>query len=158
MAKVGGNHSQWLKRSSEILADENRKNFLGKGKIKKNFMESENISEIGGNLKQGGNASLPLGGWMPLNLCPMKYHCVHFVTLSYTAILHSIIVTVTGSRRQLLCVTSIKNIFNALVKQKHLQAGQINYVTALCIDLNLACKVCFSPFQARSILIIGDHS
>jgi len=54
------------KRSSEILSDENRKYFLEKVTFWKFSTESENLSKIGGNLKQGWNASWPQGGWTPL--------------------------------------------------------------------------------------------
>jgi len=44
------------------LADENREILLEKVKLGKVFTKSEIFSEIGcGNLKQGGNASLPQG-------------------------------------------------------------------------------------------------
>ena len=49
------------KGSSEILADENLEIVFEKVKLKKISMESEKFLEIGGNLKQGGNASLPQG-------------------------------------------------------------------------------------------------
>jgi len=46
------------------LTDENRKIFREKVKIY--FPQSENFSKIGGNLKQGGNASWYQRGWTPL--------------------------------------------------------------------------------------------
>jgi len=55
------------KRLSEILADENQKQFLEKVKLRKFSMESEifvgNRADI--NLKQGEIASLPQGGGRP---------------------------------------------------------------------------------------------
>ena len=48
------------KRSSEILADENLEIFREKVNFD-NFSESENLSKIGGTLKQGGNASWSRG-------------------------------------------------------------------------------------------------
>jgi len=41
---------------------------LKKGETGKCFLDSEKLSEIGENLKQGGNASLALEGWTPLNI------------------------------------------------------------------------------------------
>ena len=58
--------SMTKKRSSEILADENREIFREKVKFRNFSTESENFSKIGGNLKQGGNASWPQGGWTHL--------------------------------------------------------------------------------------------
>src|SRR6218665_3965416 len=51
---------------TKILADENGKFFLEKVKFVKFSRKSEIFSKIGGNLKQGGNASWPQGGWTPL--------------------------------------------------------------------------------------------
>ena len=53
------------KRSSEILADENRKSFWEKVKSGKFSAESEIFFGNRGNVKQGGNASLPRGGGRP---------------------------------------------------------------------------------------------
>src|SRR6218665_211942 len=68
-AKIGGKiYNFWSmtkKGSSEILADENLETVFEKVKLKKISMESENFLEIGGNLKQGGNASLPHGDGRP---------------------------------------------------------------------------------------------
>ena len=50
------------KRSSEISADENQEIFPEKVKFWKFSSESQNFSKIGGNLKQGGNASWSQGG------------------------------------------------------------------------------------------------
>ena len=62
--KTGGIRNLWSmtkRRSSEILADENRK-FWEKVTFVKFFTHSEKISKTGGNLKQGwGNASWPQG-------------------------------------------------------------------------------------------------
>jgi len=56
---------QWLKESSEILADENLKFFWKRSKCK-NFPRSQKFfPKWEGNLKQRGNASLPQGGWTP---------------------------------------------------------------------------------------------
>src|SRR6218665_623738 len=46
--------SMTKKRSSEMLADENRKNFWEKVKFRKFSTESENLSKIGGSLKHHG--------------------------------------------------------------------------------------------------------
>ena len=53
------------KRSWEILADENRKNFREKVKFGKFSTESEIFSETGGIWNRGGNASLPRGDGRP---------------------------------------------------------------------------------------------
>ena len=55
------------------------KNVLEKVILGKFVMESEIFSEIGGNLKQGENASLPQGEWTPLvpysvQELQVKYH------------------------------------------------------------------------------------
>jgi len=56
------------KRSSEILADENREICWGKGQFGEIFRGVRNLfSEIGGKCEtEGGNASLPQRGWTPL--------------------------------------------------------------------------------------------
>src|SRR6218665_1319798 len=41
-------------------------NFVGKRSHFGNFPESENLSKIGGNLKQGGKCIMASGGWTPL--------------------------------------------------------------------------------------------
>jgi len=51
-----------------MLADENRKILFEKAKLGKFPTESEKFSEIGENLKQRGNASLPQGDGRP---CPV---------------------------------------------------------------------------------------
>jgi len=57
------------KKLSEILADENRSIFLGKGEIGEIFHRVRKIlSGIGESETGGGNASLPQGGWTPLPL------------------------------------------------------------------------------------------
>jgi len=50
------------------LAAENRKLVLGKGKIGKNFLESEKSSEIGprGKNLNRGKCIIASGGWTPL--------------------------------------------------------------------------------------------
>ena len=50
------------KRSSEILADENLKFFGEKVTFWKFSTESENLSKIGGNLKQGEKCIMVSGG------------------------------------------------------------------------------------------------
>ena len=57
--------SQWLKKSSEILSDENQKPFMGKGEIGKIFYGVWKIVGNRGNLKQGGAALFHQGGWRP---------------------------------------------------------------------------------------------
>ena len=54
------------RRSSEISADENQEIFQEKVKFRKFSSESEDFPKIGGNLKQGGNASWSQRGWTPL--------------------------------------------------------------------------------------------
>ena len=71
----------WLitkKRSSEILADENRQISGKKVKFGKVYTESEIFRKQRGNLKQGQYASLPQRGWTPLTsmvhwdfVCPL---------------------------------------------------------------------------------------
>ena len=58
--------SMTKKRSSEILADENREIFREKIKFKK-ILQSENFSKIGGKSETGEIASWPQGGWTPLH-------------------------------------------------------------------------------------------
>ena len=53
--------SMTKKRSSEILANENRKMFREKITFRKFSPESEYLSKIGGNMKQGENVSGVLG-------------------------------------------------------------------------------------------------
>jgi len=53
------------KERSEILADENLIIILEKVKLG-NFFTEPKIFRNGGNLKNGGNASLPQGVWWPL--------------------------------------------------------------------------------------------
>src|SRR6218665_2959614 len=53
--------------SSEILADENRNFFSEKVTFGKFSTESEIFSETGRKSETEGNASLPLGGWTPLD-------------------------------------------------------------------------------------------
>jgi len=55
--KIKGHKEFWRKKIGFFLKRPNRENF---GRSKRNF------SEIGGNMKQGGNASLPQEGWTPL--------------------------------------------------------------------------------------------
>jgi len=50
------------KRSSEILADESQEIFREKVKLSKFVRKSENFSEMGGNLKQGGKCIMVSGG------------------------------------------------------------------------------------------------
>src|SRR6218665_1045873 len=59
VVKIGGN-LWWMtkKRSSEILADENRKNFREKVTFGKFSMESENFSEMGRKSETGGENAL----------------------------------------------------------------------------------------------------
>src|SRR6218665_1563832 len=57
------------KRSSEILADKNGKFFREKVTFLKFSRKSKIFSKIGGNLKQGGNASWPQGDGRPCSLC-----------------------------------------------------------------------------------------
>jgi len=45
---------------------------LGKGEIGKLFHSQKHFWKQVGNLKQGGNASLPQGGWTPLLEHPQK--------------------------------------------------------------------------------------
>jgi len=54
------------KRSSEILADENRKFCREKVTFQKFHRKSKKISKTGGKSETGGNASWPQGGWTPL--------------------------------------------------------------------------------------------
>jgi len=66
--KIGGNSEILVddyKRSSEILAEEKRKICWEKIKLGTFSMESYIFLEIGGNLEQGGNASLPQGDGRP---------------------------------------------------------------------------------------------
>ena len=57
------------KKSSEILVDERQEIFREKVKLLTFFRKSENFSEIGGNLKQGGKMHHGLrGGWTPLHV------------------------------------------------------------------------------------------
>ena len=53
------------KKSSEILADENRKTFLEKVKLGKFSAESENFSRNRGECKTG-ECIIASGGWTPL--------------------------------------------------------------------------------------------
>ena len=82
-----------LKRSSEILADENGNFFREKGKFVKFSRKSKFFSKIGGrNLKQGGERHHGLkGGWTPLpsdlkkellNSLPPYIGCFHVVFYS----------------------------------------------------------------------------
>ena len=69
--KIGGEirnlWSMTKKRSSEILADENKEIFREKVKLTTFSTESENFSKIGGKSETGvGNASWSQRGWTPL--------------------------------------------------------------------------------------------
>src|SRR6218665_2666863 len=60
------------KRSSDILADENREIFRERYNLE-NFPESGKFSKIGGgNLKQGGKCIMASGGWTPLHQVTIK--------------------------------------------------------------------------------------
>jgi len=50
------------KKSSAILADENRNFFLKRGNREKFGRSQRNFSETGGNLKQGGKCIIASGG------------------------------------------------------------------------------------------------
>src|SRR6218665_2571991 len=54
--------SMTKKKKSEILAAESQEIFREKVKLLKFFRKSENFSEIGGNLKQGGKCIMVSGG------------------------------------------------------------------------------------------------
>jgi len=54
-----------------MFADENQKFLWGKGQILKILHGVWKLfGKQWGHLKQGGNASLPQGGWTPLLWCP----------------------------------------------------------------------------------------
>src|SRR6218665_2435683 len=72
--EIGNLWRMTKKRSSETLADENRKSF-GKSSDWGDFPQSlQNFSEIGGNLKQG-DASLPQGDGRPCCVVCKKQVC-----------------------------------------------------------------------------------
>jgi len=66
----------------------------------KNFKDSEFFWEIrGGNLKQGGNASLPLGGWTPLIGSPLYVLLWQRVTIQECVTVIAYLVTGNGAVR-----------------------------------------------------------
>jgi len=74
--------SRWLKRSSEILADENRNIFQEKVKFWKFPTESENLSKIGGKSETGGKFIMTSGG-MDAS-APIQFNSIQFMDHFYS--------------------------------------------------------------------------